>query len=116
MGKKKRTEDELAFMPRWMRWVGEHPLLGVKVADTEAKERKWERDYLADHPCPGRFAQNLLNHCRRSPTQTDKYLQRVINQWGLSARKKRDEIASEEDVAIADLEVAMAAALGAIKV
>ena len=116
MAKKRRTEDELACLPKFLRWVGEHPLMGIKVADVGAKERKWEREYLVDHPCPSRLARNLLSHCRKGNVQTDRYFQRVINQWGQSARKKRDEIASEEDVAIADLEVAKAAALGAIKV
>jgi hypothetical protein len=116
MAKKRQTADELAFMPRWLRWVSDHPLLHVAAEDMGAKERKIEREYLEEHPCPSQFSQNLFNQYRGSTVRLEKLFLRVSNHWAASARKKANELASEEDVAIADLEVAKAAALGTIKV
>ena len=116
MAKKRRTEDELAFMPGWLRWTADNPLLHVKLEDMGPKERKIERDYIAKHPCPSQFSQNLFNQYRGSTQRLEKLFLRVSNHWAASARKKANEIASEEDVAIADLEVAKAAALGTIRV
>ena len=113
--KRKLTEDELACLPPSVRWVGEHPLLYVKEEDMNAKWRKTERDYLAKHPCPHHLAQNMFTQYRANPARLEKLYWRIFKRYSEFQAKEEKQNKTEEDAAIADLEVAMAAALGAIK-
>ena len=114
--RRKLTEDDLEFLPPFLKWVAKHPLLYIKEEDMSVKWRKLEKEYLVEFPCPNQMARHMLTQYRGNPDRLEKLYFRVCSLYAQSQTRKNTEKSKEEDAAIADLEAAKAAALGALQV
>jgi len=128
MGKKKVSRkklkpinDDRDFLPPFIAWLVDHPLLLLSeeaLDDDEMPTRrrnaliKEGKAYEEANPCPSQFARNLFGHYRGQGSKLDKLFFNTSRHYSDHIRKKAKKIEEEEDEAIADLEKTMLAALG----
>jgi hypothetical protein len=110
--RRKRKKDTLEYMPSFLRWVADHPLLRVKDADLDTLHVDAEKVYLKGNPCPSQMAQNMLEHYRGNPAKLDRLFFNVTRYQIEHEKRQANTALDKEDAAIADLEATMKMALG----
>ena len=112
MAKKKRAKKPAAhdFMPDWLSWAADHPLLNI----TEGEETD-EELAIPYRKAPSQLAQNTFEHYRGDPALVERLLFRVAKYHADHIKKRDASVATEEDEDIASLEEVMKAAMEGVE-